>query len=322
MLKGVRNLGVIGWVSVRSIRAMDPEVARGVRAAVVAYLLWGLLTVYWKQLTHFDAVELIGWRMVMAAAVMAVIVTVNGRWQVIVDSLRTPRLAARMLVAGLLLATNWTTYVWAVVNDHLLETALGYFLAPLGTMAVGVLVLHERLTPLRRLAMVFAIAAVAVLTISYGRLPFVAIIIAVSWTCYGVAKREVPLTPVESLAGETFLLTPAAIALIVVLGQRADSVPETAGAVDWLLVAGTGIATAVPLLLFAFAAKRVPFTVLGPLNYLVPLINFVLGWLVYDEALPPSRVAGFLLVWCALVAVTIDTVSAARRSRELAVVAV
>jgi chloramphenicol-sensitive protein RarD len=187
-------------------------------------------------------------------------------------------------------------------------------------MAVGVFVLGEQLTPLKRTAIVFAVAAVAVLTMSYGRLPFVAMLIAVSWTCYGVAKREVPLNPIESLAGETFLLAPGAIALLVVLGRRSDSVPAAAGAVDWVLVAGTGIATALPLLLFAFAAQRVPFTLLGPLNYLVPLINFALGWLVYDEALPASRVVGFLLVWAALVAVTVDTVRAARRARQLAVV--
>jgi chloramphenicol-sensitive protein RarD len=300
------------------MRPVEPEVAKGVRAAVLAYLVWGLLTVYWKQLSEFDPIELIGWRMLMAGVVMAVIVSLNGRWKVIGTSLANPRLASRILLASLLLTVNWTTYVWAVVNDHVIETALGYFLAPLGTMAIGVFVLGERLTPLKRVAIVFAVAAVLIVTASYGRLPFVALIIAVSWSLYGLAKRKVPLSPIESLAGETFLLALPALVVVIVLGRQADSVPSTADAVDWLLVAGTGVATALPLLLFAFAAQHVPFTLLGPINYLVPIINFLLGWLVYGEELPPSRVVGFLLVWCALVAVTADTVRAARRTRELA----
>jgi chloramphenicol-sensitive protein RarD len=300
---------------------VDPEVAKGVRAGVLAYLLWGLLTVYWKQLSDFDPIELIGWRVLMAGVVMAVLVSVNGRWSVIGASLLDRRLAARLLVAALLLSTNWTTYVWAVVHDHVIETALGYFLAPLGTMAIGVFVLGERLTALKRVAIVFAVAAVVVLTASYGRLPFVAVVIAASWSLYGLAKRKVPLSPIESLAGETFLLALPALVVVIVLGQRSDSVPSTAGPADWVLVVGTGVVTALPLLLFAMAAKRVPFTLLGPLNYLVPIINFLLGWLVYGEPLPPSRVVGFVFVWCALVAVTTDTVRAARRTNELAMAA-
>ena len=294
---------------------MDRELRRGVRAAVLAYLVWGLLTVYWKQLTEFDPFDLIGWRMLMAAVVMAVVVTVRGRWPVVLGALREPRLAARLVLAGLLLTINWTTYVWAVVNDHVLETALGYFLAPLGTTAIGVFVLGERLTPLKRLGIVFALGAVVVLTISYGRFPVVAVLIAVSWSMYALAKRTVPLGPVESLAGETFLLAVPALVTVVVLAGRDASVPDTASAGEWLLVAGTGVATAAPLVLFAFAAQRVPFTLLGPLNYLVPIINFLLGWLAYGEDLPPSRVVGFLLVWFALVAVSVDTVRAARRAR-------
>jgi chloramphenicol-sensitive protein RarD len=294
---------------------MDHELARGVRAAVTAYLVWGLLTVYWKQLTEFDPVELIGWRVLMAALVMAVIVTVRGRWTVMRAALTDVRLVGRLLVASLLLTVNWTTYVWAVVNDHVLETALGYFLAPLGTTAIGVIVLGERLTPLKRAGIAFAAAAVVVLTVSYGRFPVAAVVIAASWSLYGLTKRRVPLSPVESLAGETFLLVVPAAIVVGWFAGRDTSVPASATPAEWLLVAGTGIATAGPLLLFAFAAQRVPFTLLGPLNYLVPLINFLLGWLVYGEELPPSRAAGFLLVWFALVAVSVDTIRAARRSR-------
>jgi chloramphenicol-sensitive protein RarD len=296
------------------VATVDPELSRGVRAGILAYLIWGLLTVYWKQLTAFDAFELIGWRMVMAAIVMALVITLRHRWSVVRGALTQPALAARVLVAGLLLAVNWTTYVWSVVNDHVIETALGYFLAPLGTMAIGVFVLGESVTRLKRVAIGFAVLAVVVLTASYGRLPVAALLIAASWSLYGLAKRQVPLTPIESLAGETFVLLVPALAVIGWGATRADGVPATADGVDWLLLAGTGVVTAVPLLLFAVAAQRVPFTLLGPLNYLVPIINFVLGWAVYGEELPPSRVVGFLLVWCALVAVTVDTVRGNHRT--------
>ena len=294
---------------------MEHDVTRGVRAAFLAYLVWGLLTVYWKQLTGFDPFELIGWRVAMSAVVMAVVVTTQGRWPVLGRTLRDPRLLGRLAVASLLLTVNWTTYVWAVVNDRVIETALGYFLAPLGTMAIGVLVLGERLSPLKRLAAGFATGAVVVLTVSYGRLPIVALLIAASWSLYALSKRRVPLTPVESLAGETMVLLLPALGVIAWGATQPDGVPETASTADWVLLAGTGVVTAVPLLLFAFAAQRVPFTVLGPLNYLVPIINFLLGWLVYDEDMPPSRFVGFILVWFALGAVTIDTVRDSRRAR-------
>jgi chloramphenicol-sensitive protein RarD len=146
-----------------------------------------------------------------------------------------------------------------------------------------------------------------VLTISYGRPPLLAFVIAASWSLYGLCKRQVALSPVESLAGETFLLTVPAAALALVLGFTIDdNIPATASAPDWVLVLFTGVVTAVPLLLFAFAAQRVPLTLLGGLQYLVPIINFLLGWLVYDEAMPADRLLGFALIWAALAAVTAD----------------
>lgn len=293
---------------------MDDATGRGIRAGLAAYVLWGLLTVYWKQLDAFGPLELIGWRLVMAAIVMMIVVSVGGRWAPVVRALRSPRLLVRLVFASALLAVNWTLYVHAVVSDQIIETALGYFLAPLGTMAIGVAVLGERLTPLRWTAVGAAVAAVAVLTVSYGRTPWIALGIAATWSVYGLAKRRVPLSPVESLTGETLVLVLPAIGVIAWSASRPEGVVAQAGAIDWLFIAGTGVVTAVPLLLFSVAARSVPFTVLGPLNYLVPLINFALGWAVYGEPVPAARFAGFVLVWLALVAITIETVGRARRS--------
>jgi len=294
---------------------MDRVELRGLQAAVLAYVLWGLLTIYWKQLSGLDAIEMIGWRVATASAFMAIVVTITGRWSAIVTTLRHRSSALRIALASLLLTANWTTYVWAVVNGHVIETALGYFLAPLGTMAVGVFLLGERLTPLKRWSIGFALLAVVVLTVSYGEFPWIALVLAATWSWYGLTKRRVPLGPVESLTSELLVLVVPAVLLVASGFVRDGGVPDQAVGADWVFLIGTGAITAVPLLLFAYAAQRVPFTVLGPTNYLVPLINFLLGWLAFGEALPPSRVVGFVLVWVALVLVTVDTL---RRSAPTA----
>jgi chloramphenicol-sensitive protein RarD len=297
-----------GGSGASSIEQARQRTRRGVQAAIAAYVLWGFLTIYWKELHRFDPFELIGWRVISASVVLAAIVTARRRWGVLLGTLRQPRLLGRLAVASVLLTANWTGYVWAVANDRVLETALGYFMAPLATMVLGVTVLGERASRRQRVALVLAAAAVVVLTISYGRPPWIAFVIAGSWSLYGLLKRQVPLTPIDSLAGETFLLLGPAAVLVAVMAGRTGSIPAAATAGDWALVALTGVVTAVPLLLFAVAAQRVPFTLLGALQYLVPTINLVLGWLVYDEPMPPDRLAGFALVWIALLVVAVDRV--------------
>jgi chloramphenicol-sensitive protein RarD len=288
-------------------------VQRGVQLGVAAYLLWGLLTIYWKQLQGFDAFELIAWRMTCAGVVMAVIVTVRRTWPNIIGALRDGPTARRLVMASVLLTVNWGGYVWAVTNDRVIETALGYFIAPLATMAIGVFVLHEEPTTAQRVAFALAAVAVAILTVSYGRPPWIALLIAVTWSLYGLAKRRVPLGAVDSLAGETFVLFVPAVLAVAVFSTGAQSVVQTADAADWILVLGTGVVTAVPLMLFAAAAQSIPFTLLGPLNLLVPVINFGLGWLLYDEPVPLDRLVGFAVVWVALLVVMWDRVATHRR---------
>jgi chloramphenicol-sensitive protein RarD len=289
------------------------EARSGIRAAVLAYVVWGLLTVYWKHLESFDPFELIAWRIVCATAVMAVIITLRRRWRPVLAALRDRRTAVRLGVAAVLLTANWTSYVWAVANDRVLETALGYFMAPLVTMVLGIVVLGEPASRLHKAALVLAAGAIVVLTISYGRPPWVALVIAASWSLYGLLKRQIPLTAIEGLAGETFLLVLPAIVVLLAMAGRGGSIPSTANGGQWVLVALTGIVTAVPLLLFAYAAQRVPFTLLGALQYLVPTINLVLGWAVYHEPMPASRLIGFAMVWVGLVLVTLDRVATPAR---------
>jgi chloramphenicol-sensitive protein RarD len=289
---------------------------RGVQLGLLAYLIWGFLTIYWKRLDAFDAVELIAWRMLCAGVVMAAVVTVRRSWPTITGALSDRLMLRRLAIAAALLTANWGSYVWAVTNDRVIETALGYFMAPLATMAIGVIVLHEHPTHAQRFAFVSAAIAVVILTVSYGRPPWIALVLAGTWSFYGLSKRRLDLGPVEGLAGETFVLFVPAIVLLAGLSMRDTSVVATADTTQWVLVAGTGVITAVPLMLFAAAARSIPFTLLGPLNLVVPVVNFLLGWALYDEAVPLDRLIGFAFVWLALVAIMWDRIRVARRLGE------
>jgi len=292
---------------------------RGLQAALLAFTAWGLLTIYWKRLGHLDHFEMIGWRVGSAAVLMIAYTAVRRRLGSIVAALRDRATLGRVVLASLLLSVNWTTYVWAVGEGRIVETALGYFLAPLGTIAMGTLLLGERLTPAQRVSVGCTVIAVVVLTVSYGQLPWVALVLGASWSWYGLIKRGVALDSTDSLAAELLVVVVPAVVLAGSGFFRSGGVPDQAAGIDWALILGTGVITAVPLVLFAFAAKRVPFTILGPCNYLVPIINFVLGWLVYHEAMPTSRFVGFGFVWVALALVTVDTVRADRAARRLVI---
>lgn len=292
----------------------NSELRSGVITGILAYVVWGLLTLYWKLLNGFKAFELVGWRVMSAAVIMSVTLTATRRWSHLRVVLTDRKLLARVAMAAVLLTGNWCTYVWAVVHGNVIETALGYFLAPLGTMAVGVIAFGERVDRAQRIAIGFALVAVVVLVVSYGEVPWIALILATTWSAYGGLKKRVPLTPIESMSAETFVVLVPAIVTALVLAGRAGSIPTTATTGELILVVLTGVATVVPLMLFAWAAHRVPLTLLGPMQYLIPTINFLLGWLVYHEALPMSRLAGFALVWIGLIVMTVDTVQ--RRARH------
>jgi len=205
--------------------------------------------------------------------------------------------------------------VWAVTHHNVIETALGYFIAPLVTVAIGVLWFRERLRRAPKVALALATLAVAILTIENGRVPLIALVLSGSWSLYVLAKRVVPLQPIESLAAEAFVLLPAAFVTIAIVEHGRRGIVAHAPTHISVLVLFAGIVTVVPLLMFGFAAPRVPLTVLGPLQYFVPCINFVLGVAVYHEDMTPWRVAGFALVWVALAIFTLDSVRNSARLR-------
>lgn len=281
------------------------------------YFLWGALTLYWKELRDFDPFELIGWRIASSVVVLVVVMSATRRLRPLLIALRNPRLFLRIFLASVLLTINWATYVWAVVNDHVLETALGYFIAPVLTIVIGVGVLHERLRLIQKVAVAFAVGGIAVLTIAYGRVPWIAITIASSWSFYAYLKKKVPLQPLESLTAEVLVLAVPAIAFLFATWSNVDSVSNTANFTEWIFVAFTGVITAVPLLMFASASQRTPLTILGPMQYIVPTMNFLIGWLLFDELLTSSKVAGFSLIWVCLALVLTDLFRTQRQQQNV-----
>jgi chloramphenicol-sensitive protein RarD len=281
------------------------------------YFLWGALTLYWKELQDFDPFELIGWRIASSVVVLVVVMSATRRLRPLLIALRTPQLFLRISLASILLTINWATYVWAVVNDHVLETALGYFIAPVLTIVIGVSVLHERLRMIQKVAVAFAVGGIAVLTIAYGRVPWIAITIASSWSFYAYLKKKVPLQPLESLTAEVLVLAVPAIAFLFATWNNVESVSNTANFTEWIFVAFTGVITAIPLLMFASASQRTPLTILGPMQYIVPTMNFLIGWLLFDELLTTSKVAGFALIWVCLALVLTDLFRTQRQQQNV-----
>jgi chloramphenicol-sensitive protein RarD len=296
------------------VQQVDDE-RRGFLTGNLAYVLWGLLTLYWHELTGLDAFGLIAWRIVWSVVVLAVLLTIVQRWPDLRRVLNR-RGIGPITISAIALATNWTTYVWCVTHGRVVEAALGYFLAPIGLVLVGVVSFGEHLRRAQVVALALCGIAVVVLGVGYGAVPWFALLIAVSWTFYGVAKKRTALPPLEGLAAETLVLAPVAVILLVALQASNSPSLEGASTLQLVLVPLTGLVTTIPLLLFAYAARRIPLAMLGWLQYWVPTINLVLGVAVYDESMPASRVAGFALVWAALALITFDGVRASRATPE------
>ncbi len=288
----------------------------GVAYGLGAYITWGLLTIYWKFLKDFNAFELIGWRVVTSSIILLTVIIYTKRLRPLVTALRDPKLRLRITLASILLSINWTTYVWAVVHENVIETALGYFISPLATMIIGFAVLREPIRSAHRAVIAFAGIAVVILTYSYGRPPYLALIIAGSWSVYGYLKKQVPLSSLESLSAEVLVLLVPAIGILIWGFNRSDSVRNIATTTQWTFVLFTGLMTAIPLLLFGAASRRVRLSLLGPMQYLVPTFNFFLGWLAYNEKLDTTRLVGFAFVWFGLVILITDSVKSSKNSRN------
>ena len=296
---------------------MVPESRRGLLLGAGAYTLWGVFPLYWRLLEPAGAVEILAQRIVWSALVMVVVVLLWRRADRVRAILRDRRTALLLTLAAVTISSNWVTYIWGVNNGRVVETSLGYYINPLVTVLMGVLLLGERLRALQWAAMALAGVAVVVLTVDYGRPPWVALVLAFSFGTYGLAKKQADVEAVESLTFETLLIAPLALAWIAWLGATGGSTFGTEGAGRALLFTTTGVVTAVPLLLFGAAAIRVSMVSLGLLQYLAPTIQFVLGVTVFAEEMSMGRWVGFGLVWVALAVFTVEALNHHRRQLRL-----
>jgi len=297
-------------------RAGEP-VSRGVWFGFAAYGLWGLFPLYFDQLTASSAWEILAHRIVWTFLIAAVGIAIMRQWGNLKAVVTNPKVVATLAVGGVILTANWGIYVWAIISGHVVDAALGYFINPLVTVALAVIVLRERLRVGQIVALAIGVVAVVVLVAGYGQVPWIALSLALTFGTYALVKNRVGpyAKPLVGIGVETTVLTPFAAAFIIWLQVSATGTLTTDGPLHtWLLVLA-GAVTVAPLLFFAASASRIPLSMLGLIQYVTPTFQFVIGVFIDHEVMPPARWAGFALVWCALIALTWDSVRAARAGK-------
>jgi chloramphenicol-sensitive protein RarD len=291
---------------------------RGLIYGASSYLLWGVFPLFWPLLKPAGTIEILAHRMAWSLIVMLVVLRFTGGLGGVVQVLRNPRQRSLLAAAAVLVTFNWGTYIYGVNSGHVVETSLGYFINPLFTILLGVLVLKERLRPAQWAAVGIGAVAVVVIAVDFGHPPWIALVLATSFGLYGFCKKQAGVGAVDSLAFETgVMFVPALIALAVV-AAHGELVFGRHGAGNALLLASTGVVTAIPLLLFASATQRLPLSVLGLLQYLAPVLQFAMGVFVRHESVPFAEYIGFCLVWLALIVLTVDGLHSQHRARDLA----
>lgn len=295
--------------------ATQPTDPRGILIAIAAYGLWGAFPLYFKLLATAGPLEIVGHRVLWSFVFCLLGVVAVRALPEFRAVLLNPRLRAGLMLAGVLVTLNWLTYVWGVVNDHIVDTALGYFINPLFTVTLAVAVLHERLRPAQWVAVGIGAVAVIVIAIGYGQIPWVALALALTFGLYGLAKNRVggKVSPLVGLTIETAPLAPIALAYLVWLQATGTGTFTELGALHTVLLASAGIVTAIPLLLFAEASGRIPLSMMGLVQYLTPTLQFAFGVWINHEVMPPARWIGFGLVWVALIVLTVDSLRSARQ---------
>lgn len=288
---------------------------RGLMYGAAAYSLWGIAPLYWKQLSDVSPVEILAHRVVWGALTFIAIAWLAGVMPAVRAAAADRKTLAAMALSGVLLAANWGTFIGAVTTGHIVEASLGYFIIPLVSVAAGMLVLGERLRRLQWLAISFAVVGVAILTWRAGRMPWIAVVVAVTFGAYGLVRK---IARVESLAGstlETALLVPLALGYLAIVAHSGGGQLGHAGGARQLLMLSTGVVTAVPLLLFSSAARRLPLSTLGFLQYIGPTLQLVLATVVYGEPFEFEQLIAFAVIWLGLAAFSVDLVRQSRLSR-------
>lgn len=290
---------------------------RGVVYALGAYTVWGLLPVFWKSLRTVPAGEILSQRVVWSLFFMAGLLTLRRDWGALKPALKDRATLLAVLLATALLAVNWLTYIWGVNAGYVVEASLGYFINPLVNVVLGVLFFREKLRLAQWLPVGLAILGVVYLTLSYGELPWIALVLAFTFAFYGLIKKTLRLGPFHSFTLEVGGMSLPALAYLLYLELAGQGAFGHQGGATTALLALTGVVTALPLLWFATAARRIPFSTLGLLQYVTPTLQFLLGVLVYGEPFTPARMVGFALIWAALLLYSLEGIVVRRRTARM-----
>ena len=286
----------------------------GILSTLGAYLLWGLFPLYFLALEPTGPWEVVAWRIALSFVFCLVLLTVMRTWPKLWAIVKQPRLMAWTALAGVVIYVNWQTYLVGTLTGHVIEASLGYFINPIVTVLLGVLVLRERIGVTQWVAIGIAGVAVVVIVIAYGTVPWIALILAASFGLYGLVKKRIG-TDVDAVSGltlESFWLLPVAAVELIVVGATNGLTLGATGPLHTVLVLLAGVVTAVPLLLFAGGARRIPLTVVGLLQFITPILQFIVGLVFLHEPMVFSQWIGFALVWVALIVLTVDSLRAAR----------
>lgn len=294
---------------------------RGTLLAGSAYVLWGLLPIYWKALSSVAPAEILVHRILWSVVICLVLLALRKNWGWLRDGLRHPAAFRVSVVTAVLLAVNWLVYIWATNNGHIVESSLGYFINPLVNVLLGTVILHERLRLGQLAAILVATLGVIYLILNAGGLLWISFTLALSFGVYGLLRKTSKLGSLEGLSIEMMILSLPALAFFLLLASRGESGFATQSWTVTLLLVMTGVVTAGPLLLFASGARLVPLTTLGVLQYLAPTLQFLIGVLIYGEAFTQTRLIGFSIIWLALAIYTAEGFIRRRRRRQLLTIA-
>jgi chloramphenicol-sensitive protein RarD len=274
---------------------------KGIWNGLGAYVLWGFFPIYWKLLYEVPALQVIGHRIGWSFILLVAVLLLTRQWDNFRSAVLAPKVIGIYAIAGVLLSINWLIYVWGVNSGFIVETSLGYFINPLVSVLLGVIFLRERLRAMQWLAVGLAAAGVIYFTLTYGRLPWIALSLAFSFGIYGFVKKLAPLGSLYGLTLETALVFPAAFLYLMFVQSTGTGAFLHHGALIDILLIGTGAVTSIPLLMFASAARLIPLTMIGILQYIAPTLQFLIGVFLYHEPFDQSRLIGFSMVWLALI---------------------